>query len=106
MHEGQTKYQEQQNPIQGATDGDAKEDDAATDVHRISRPCENAGGREHQSRLRWVNVRADVPKIATGPDHHSKAHNERNSADHYSYQEGNMIEQIQRRSKVQDNPHY
>ena len=46
MHEGQTKDQEQQNPIQSAPDGDTKEDNATTDVHRISRPSENAGGRQ------------------------------------------------------------
>jgi hypothetical protein len=106
MQERATKSQEQWNPIEAAIDGDAEERYAAADVHRISRPCVNAGGREHQCRLRRSNVCADVPENAVRTDHHSKAEDERNNADHNPYQEWNMSEQIQRHNEVEDNPHY
>ena len=50
MQERATKSQEQWNPIEAAIDGDAEERYAAA-VHRISRPCVHALGREHRRRL-------------------------------------------------------
>ena len=46
MHERQAHYQEQDDPIEGEPNCDAKERDATADIHRISRPCEHTGGRE------------------------------------------------------------
>ncbi len=106
MHERQTKHQEQRNPIEGATDGDAEERDTAADVHWISRPGEHTRGRKRQCRLRRSNVCADAPKNAICPDHHSKADDERNNADYDPYLAGNMIEQIRRHNEVEDNSHY
>src|ERR1700730_17880673 len=51
MYERQTKHQEPRNPIEGANAGDAGGHDAAAAVHRITRPCEHARGREHKCWL-------------------------------------------------------
>ena len=93
-------------PIEGATDGEAEEHETAADVHRVSRPSEHARRREHQCRLRRSNVCANVPKNAIGSDHHPKADNESNSADHNSSREWKVGEQIQWHKEVKDNPHY
>jgi hypothetical protein len=54
-------------------------------------------GRTFVPRWRKNTVRAD---------HHCKADDERNSSDHNSPQEENMIEQIQRHNEVEDSPHH
>ena len=87
MDERQAHYQEQDDPIEGETDGDAKEREATADIHRISRPGEHAGGRERQCWLRRSSVCADPLEDAVGADHHSDADNEGYGADHDPSQE-------------------
>ena len=82
MYERQAGDQEQDDPIEGKTDCDAKERKATADIHRISRPGEQAGGRECQCWLRGPSIRADAPEDAIGRDHHSEAGNEGYGADH------------------------
>ena len=106
MYERQARYQEQDDPIEGETDCDAKEREATADIHRISRPCEHADGRKRQCRLRRSNVCADVLENAIGADYHSQANNERNNADHNPSKKWNMGEQTQWHNEVEDNPRY
>jgi hypothetical protein len=106
MHERQAHHQKQDDPIEAETDSDAKEREATADIHRISRPCEYAFGRERQGWLRWSNVRADPLKDAIGANHHSDTDNQRDGADHDPAQDRNMVEQAKRHKKIEDNPHY
>ncbi len=82
MDERQARYQEQDDPIQGETDCDAKERETTANIHRISRPCEHAASRERQCWLRRSSVCADALEEAVGADHHSDADNEGYGADH------------------------
>ena len=106
MHEREAHYQQQQDPIEGETDRDAKERETTADIHRISRPCEHADGRKRQCWLRRSSVCADALEDAVGADHHSDADNEGHGAEHDPSQEWNMGEQAQRHKKIEDNPHY
>jgi hypothetical protein len=60
MDKRNAHYQEQDDPIQGETDCDAKERETAANIHRISRPCEHAASRERQCWLRRSSVCADA----------------------------------------------
>src|ERR1700730_7575344 len=106
MHERQAHDQEQDDPIQGKTDCDAKEHEATADIHRISGLYENVAGRKRQCWLRRSSVCADALEDAVGADHHSDAASEGYGADHEPYWELNMTEQAQRHKKIEDNPHY
>ena len=90
MHERQAQRQEQDDPIEGETDCDAKEREATTNIHRISRPSEHPGGRERQRRLRRPGIRANAPEEAVGADNHSDADNEGYGADHGPSRESNV----------------
>ena len=76
MYERQAGCQEQDDPIEGETDCDAKEREATADIHRISRPCEHADGCKRQCWLRRSSVCADALEDALGADHHSDADND------------------------------
>jgi len=82
MYERQAGYQEQDDPIEGETDCDAKEGEATADIHRIARQSEYAGGRDCQCWQRRSSVCADAPEDAISSDHHSEAGNEGYGADH------------------------
>ena len=87
MHKRQAHHQKQDDPIEGETDSHAKEREATADIHRISRPCEDAFGCERQCWLRRSNVRADALADAVRANHHSDADKEGDGADHDPAQE-------------------
>ncbi len=87
MYERQAGCQEQDDPVEGETDCDAKERETTADIHWISRPCEYAGGCDCQCWLRRSSVGADAPEDAVGSNHHSETGNKGYGADHDPSQE-------------------
>ena len=104
MYERQGGCQEQDDPIEGETDCDAKERETTADIHWISRPCEYAGGRRASVGCDSRSVGADAPEDAVGSDRHSETGNEGYGADYDSSQESTWVSRRRGLNKLRTIP--
>jgi hypothetical protein len=106
MRKRQAPYQEQQDPIEGETDGDSQEREATPNVHWISCSRKYSGGCECQRRLRRSGGDANAPEDPVGADDHSDAANQGYRSRYNPSQACHPDEHAQWQKKVKDNSRY